>query len=96
MIKTILDWILGKNDKEAKPAELTAAEAAVINKQIDEALVPAPAPVETKPVTVKAKYKKADLTKKTKAELLELAKKHKIDVKARATKNQLVDQLVKV
>ena len=52
--------------------------------------------VETKPVTVKAKYKKADLGAMKKTELEELAKKHGIEVKARAKKDELVKALSKV
>jgi hypothetical protein len=60
-----------------------------------EAVVPATA-IEIAPVTVKARYKKADLTKMTKAELMELVTKHSIEVKARSTKEELVKVLVKV
>jgi hypothetical protein len=52
--------------------------------------------VETAPVTVKAKYKKAELNKKTKKELLELAAQHGLEVKSRSTKEELVKILVKV
>jgi hypothetical protein len=98
MIKTILDWIFGKKDSEVKPAEApapykveTPAPEAVV------APVPAPAPiVETAPVTVKAKYKKAELEKMTKKDLLDLVAKHSVEVKSRATKEELVKVLVKV
>lgn len=52
--------------------------------------------VETAPVTVKAKYKKAELNKKSKKELLELAAQHGLTVKARSTKEELVKVLAKV
>ena len=55
-----------------------------------------PAAIETAPVTVKAKYKKADLSKMTKAQLMELVAKHGVEVKARSTKEELVKVLVKV
>jgi len=96
MIKTILDWIFGKKDSEVKPAEAQApykVEAPVV----EAVKVEAPAPiVETAPVTVKAKYKRADLTKMTKAELLDLVAKHGVEVKSRATKEELVKVLSKV
>lgn len=101
MIKKILDWILGKTDKEAKPAELSAAEAAQLNKEI-EAHLPAtpetqPAPtIKTAPVVVKAKYAAADLEKMKKPELEKLVKKHKLEVKARATKSEMITALSKV
>jgi hypothetical protein len=56
----------------------------------------APAAIETAPVTVKAKYKKADLNKMSKKELMELVTKHGVEVKARATKEELVKVLAKV
>ena len=52
--------------------------------------------VETAPVTVKAKYKKAELNKKSKKELLDLAAQHGLAVKARSTKEELVKVLAKV
>lgn len=52
--------------------------------------------VETAPLTVKAKFKKADLSKMTKKELLDLAAKHGVEVKARAAKAELVKVLSKV
>ena len=86
MIKTILDWIFGKKDSEVKPAETQAPYK-----------VEAPAPiVETAPVTVKAKYKKADLNKMTKKDLLDLVAKHGLEVKSRATKEELIKVLSKV
>ena len=98
MIKTILDWIFGKKDSEVKPAEAQApykVEAPVVEAVKVEAPTPAPI-VETAPVTVKAKYKRADLTKMTKAELLDLVAKHGVEVKSRATKEELVKVLSKV
>lgn len=59
------------------------------------AAIPTPV-VETAPVTVKAKYKKAELNKKSKKELLDLAAQHGLAVKARQTKEELVKILVKV
>lgn len=55
-----------------------------------------PAAVEVAPVTVKAKYKRADLNKMTKKDLLALAAQHGVEVKARATKEEIVKVLVKV
>jgi len=55
-----------------------------------------PAAIETSTVTVKAKYKKAELNKMTKAELMELVTKHSLDVKTRSTKEELVTVLAKV
>ena len=55
-----------------------------------------PAAIETATVTVKAKYKRADLTAMTKAQLMELVTKHSVEVKARATKEELIKVLVKV
>jgi hypothetical protein len=52
--------------------------------------------IETAPVTVKAKYKKADLNKMTKAELMELVTKHGLEVKTRSTKEELIAVLAKV
>jgi hypothetical protein len=111
MIKTILAWITGKNETKAAeapykveaqvaptvetlPAGIEAvmvAPAAVV----PEAVVPAAA-VEVAPVTVKAKYKKADLNKMTKAQLMELITQHGVEVKSRATKEELVKVLAKV
>jgi hypothetical protein len=107
MIKTILAWITGKSDKPAEapykiePQKVEAmplgTEAVMVAPEavVPEAIVPAAA-IETAPVTVKAKYKKADLTKMTKAELMELVTKHSLEVKARSTKEELVKVLAKV
>ena len=95
MIKKILDWILGKTDKEAQPATLSASEAERLNKEIAEILPPAPA-VETAPVVVKTKYKASDLEKMKKDELAALVKKHKLEVKARATKSEMITALSKI
>jgi hypothetical protein len=112
MIKTILAWITGKSEpvkaaeapyKIDAPAVVDAvapkveelpvsAEAVIV---VPEAVVPAAA-VEVAPVTVKAKYKRVDLNKMTKAQLMELITKHSLEVKARATKEELVKVLVKV
>lgn len=56
----------------------------------------APAAIETAPVTVKAKYKKAELNKMSKKELMDLVAKHGLEVKARSTKEELVKVLAKV
>ena len=108
MIKKILAWITGKSDTavaEAAPYKVEASqqmqvaigtEAVVI---VPEAVAPAaviPAAIETAPVTVKAKYKKAELTAMTKAELMELVTKHGLEVKSRSTKEELVKALAKV
>jgi hypothetical protein len=104
MIKKILAWITGKSDTpvaEAAPYKVEApkvesmpvsTEAVVV---APEAVVPAAA-IETAPVTVKAKYKKAELGKMTKAQLTELVNKHGVEVKARSTKEELVKVLAKV
>jgi hypothetical protein len=74
-----------------------SAEAVIVAPEavVPEAVVPAAA-VEVAPVTVKAKYKRVDLNKMTKAQLMELITKHSLEVKARATKEELVKVLVKV
>ena len=108
MIKKLMDWITGKSDAVATPVpykvETPTAEAMPIGTEavmvapaavVPEAIIPAAA-IETATVTVKAKYKKADLTKMTKAELMELVTKHSLEVKARSTKEELVKVLVKV
>jgi hypothetical protein len=98
MIKTIIDWIFGKKDSEVKPVEaqapykVEAPEAPIV---ISPVVAPAPV-VETAPVTVKAKYKKADLNKMTKKDLLDLVAKHGLEVKSRSTKEELVKALSKV
>ena len=61
----------------------------------DVPVVTAPA-VEVAPVTVKAKYKRAELNKMTKKDLLALATQHSLEVKSRATKEELVKVLAKV
>lgn len=68
------------------------------SKGLDEAIAAqaARSAVEVAPVTVKAKYKKAELTAMTKAQLMELVTKHGVEVKARSTKEELVKVLVKV
>lgn len=79
-------------------AEMPVSTEAVIvvpNAVVPEAIVPAAA-IETAPVTVKAKYKRAELTAMTKAQLMELVTKHGVEVKARSTKEELVKVLVKV
>jgi hypothetical protein len=66
---------------------------------VPDAVAPAavvPAAIETSTVTVKAKYKKADLNKMTKAQLMELVTKHSLEVKTRSTKEELVTVLAKV
>ncbi len=111
MIKKILDWILGKNDSaSSSAAQESAAVPYKVEAPAVVEVAPAAAPievpptpvaedlpvVETAPVTVKAKYKKAELNKKTKKELLELAAQHGLEVKSRATKEELVKVLAKV
>ena len=95
MIKKLIDWITGKSDTPAqapyKVEAPTVTEAVVI---APEAVIPAA--LEVAPVTVKAKYKRADLNKMTKAQLMELVGQHSLDVKARATKEEIVKVLVKV
>lgn len=104
MIKKILAWITGKSDTtvaEAAPYKVetpTVTDTAVAEVAavvvVPEAV--APAAIETAPVTVKAKYKRADLNKMTKAQLMELVAKHSLEVKARSTKEELVKVLAKV
>jgi NAD(P)-dependent dehydrogenase (short-subunit alcohol dehydrogenase family) len=111
MIKKILDWILGKNDSASTKHPLDGATRAAEEKAAPykiEAPVVEPAPVvaetpaaepvvaEVAPVTVKAKFKKAELNKKTKKELLDLAATHGVVVKARASKEELVKTLAKI
>lgn len=108
MIKKILDWILGKNEMPAEPVAPYKVEVAPTLKEeapaplvqlgpekVTEEKVETPV-VETAPVTVKAKYKKAELEKMTKAQLVELATKHGLELKARAPKADLVKALTKV
>jgi hypothetical protein len=103
MIKKILAWITGKSDTavaEATPYKVEPPKMEEVPLGIEDVVVaPAavvPAAIETATVTVKAKYKKADLTKMTKAELMGLVDKHGVEVKARSTKEELVKVLVKV
>ena len=110
MIKKLMDWITGKSDAVVKSVEVPykvevqnteampiGTEAVMVAPAavVPEAIVPAAA-IETAPITVKAKYKKADLTAMTKAQLMELVDKHGVEVKARSTKEELVKVLVKV
>ena len=86
--------------------QLQAAHDAVVAsgqpddaKGLDEAIAAQAAQAavaEVAPVTVKAKYKKADLSKMTKAELLELVAKHGLEVKSRAAKAEIIKALSKV
>lgn len=78
-----VEFVATGNDgtQAAKTAKVTVVDAPVI---------------ETAPVTVKAKFKKADLSKMSKKELLELAAKHGVEAKARAPKPELVKLLSKV
>ena len=106
MIKKILAWITGKSEtpvvapyKVEAPKVTEAAAGIEAVMVVPEAVAPAEvvaATIETKPVTVKAKYKKAELNKMTKAQLLELVAKHSLEVKARSTKEELVKVLAKV
>jgi len=57
--------------------------------------IPADA-VETAAVSVSAKYAQTDLKKMTKAELGDLVAKHNLEVKSRATKDELIAVLSKV
>jgi hypothetical protein len=105
MIKKILAWITGKSDTtvvETAPykVEVATPKAETLPAGIEAVIVApsavVPAAIETAPVTVKAKYKRADLNKMTKAQLMELVAKHGLEVKARSTKEELVKVLVKV
>jgi hypothetical protein len=103
MIKKIIDWILGKSEPvkaaeapykvEVAPVVEAKTEAVVTAAEVAVEAVPA---VEVAPVTVKAKYKKAELSKMTKAQLLELVAKHGVEIKSRSTKEELIKVLVKV
>jgi hypothetical protein len=97
MIKTIIDWIFGKKVSETAQAEAQAPYKveAPVAPAAPVAEVAAPI-VETAPVTVKAKYKKTELNKMTKKDLLDLVTKHGLEVKSRATKEELVKALSKV
>jgi hypothetical protein len=101
MIKKLLDWITGKSDIPASaPYKVEAPKVESMPLGTEAVMVApeavVPAAIETSPVTVKAKYKKADLGKMTKAELMELVTKHGVEVKARSTKEELVKVLAKV
>lgn len=107
MIKQILAWITGKSDtrvvEAATPYKVEAPVASKVEEMPigTEAVMVAPnavipSAIETAPVTVEAKYKKADLSKMTKAQLMELVTKHGVEVKSRSTKEELVKVLVKV
>lgn len=109
MIKKILAWITGKSDTavaEAAPYKVEVVTAEVVPLGTEATIIAVshsdmpievvPAAIETSTVTVKAKYKKAELNKMTKAELMELVTKHSLDVKTRSTKEELVTVLAKV
>jgi hypothetical protein len=103
MIKKILAWITGKSDTavaEAAPYKVETPKVAEVESTVEAVVVVPdaviPAAIETAPVTVKAKYKKAELNKMSKKELMELVAKHGLEVKARSTKEELVKVLVKV
>jgi len=124
MIKKILDWILGKNEKPQEAAAPYKVEAPVealplvqleqttttpaveqryvgeneqgaIYEQVAVAAEAVPVAIETAPVTVKAKFKKAELAKLSKKALVELAGKHGVEIKARATKDIIIKSLLK-
>ena len=107
MIKKLIDWITGKSEPVVKSVEVDApykveamplgTEATII--AVSHSDIPiefVPSAIETATVTVKAKYKRAALTAMTKAQLMELVTKHSVEVKARATKEELIKVLVKV
>jgi len=109
MIKKILAWITGKSDTavaEAAPYKVEVVTAEVVPLGTEATIIAVshsdmpievvPVAIETSTVTVKAKYKKAELNKMTKAELMELVTKHSLDVKTRSTKEELVTVLAKV
>jgi D-arabinose 5-phosphate isomerase GutQ len=98
MIKKIIAWITGKSDTTVAEAAPYKVETPVVTVEEVSALTEtaAPAAIKIAPVTVKAKYKKAELSKMTKAQLMELIDKHGVDVKARSTKEELIKVLVKV
>jgi len=102
MIKTILAWITGKSDTKAAEAPYKVeaapapAEATVVAVTLADLPVVTAPTVEVAPVTVKAKYKRAELNKMTKKDLLALAAQHSVEVKSRATKEELVKVLAKV
>jgi hypothetical protein len=96
MIKKLIEWITGKSNKPAEAPYKVEAPKVEAMPAGTEAVVVTPAAIETTPVTVKAKYKKADLNKMSKKELMELVAKHGLEVKARSTKEELVKVLAKV
>jgi hypothetical protein len=57
---------------------------------------PVPAGVALAPVIVKQKYKKSELNNMNKKELLECIAKHNIELKGRATKEDLIKMLMRV
>ena len=82
-------------EPELISTEITEAPP-VTEKPAKKARAKKPTAIETAPLEVKAKYKRADLNKMSKKELLELASKHKLEIKSRATKEELVKTLAKV
>lgn len=102
MIKTLMTWIFGEKPKEnpvvaEAPYKVEAPEAKEV-LPVTDAGVPVTIPVTataTSPVEVKAKFKKSELAKMTKKELLDLAADKGLTVKARLTKDELVQALLK-
>lgn len=80
---------------ELEPTEVIESTA-VVEQPVKKSRAKKPAAIATTTLEVKAKYKRADLTKMSKKELLDLTSKHKIEVKSRATKEELVKTLAKV
>ena len=81
-------------------AESTPKKKAQTKKSKTEEVWPFPSidpsnAAATAPIEVKAKYKKADLTKMSKAELATIAKESGLEVKARITKEELVKVILK-
>lgn len=93
-----LDGATRAAEEKAAPYKIeTPVQEVPVVKEVVESVTVAEAPiVETAAVTVKAKFKKAELNKMTKKELLELAAQHGVTAKARAAKADLVKALSKV
>lgn len=99
MIKKILDWILGKTNRDTIPTQLSAEEAEKINKEIQETIGKTDTIVtsfEDSPVVVQQKYKTTELEKMKKIELEQLIHKHKINLRTRATKSEMIKELLKL
>lgn len=95
-----LDGATRAAEEKAAPYKIEAPAVVdtyqpVERAEVAVAVTEAVAVAEVTPVTVKPKFKKAELSKMTKKELLDLAAQHGLAVKARATKAELVKILSK-